>query len=595
MDLKSVTIHDTGAIVLEDGLWAGPAGAARSKTVTPTSINRYRGAYPATPLHSHDFWETASVLEGRGRILTQRDPLPLVPGRFFVFPPGFAHAFDATDTIDVIFVGIAGTLPDGFPFDAPASCVDPAIGEMVQRMWRLVKQPQSGVIGMMLDGLARTALGLFLRQYETGTADKPDDEDFWDRLTGYLHHNMDKTLSVSGMARAFACSERVFYNRVVSATGMSPSKYLTQLRMEAAATMLRSTSLLVAHIAPLVGYPDPLHFSRVFSRTMGCSPSAYRLEAGGKRKPAESSHEGREAVFTFVYPDDSRASLDVPLHASCRLVAKANGDRWDDARIQRHFFVTDTSLEERDPRSGWSSLLAGLSRGQISGLIFPVATERMERELRSEFPRVPCVRVVTRCDEADDRDPRTAAVCLSRRAFLESALAWVRHERGHDVRCALVHGGSDAAIESEWARLAEALGVATRPEWALALEPEANRAVRSALALLLRAGRQAPEALVIADGRLLAPVTRTLVELGVRVPADLAVAGYAHFPEPDSIRAAVPVRLFGYRTAELLTACVTCLRAQEKEPAARPVVNLPLVAAKAKPDKPITAKGTRIA
>ena len=40
--------------------------------------------------------------------------------------------------------------------------------------------------------------------------------------------------------------------------------------------LLDSSELSVKAIAAELGYPDPLYFSRLFSKTMGLSPRAYR-------------------------------------------------------------------------------------------------------------------------------------------------------------------------------------------------------------------------------------------------------------------------------------------------------------------------------
>ena len=59
-------------------------------------------------------------------------------------------------------------------------------------------------------------------------------------------------------------------------TGFPPMAYLTHLRMIEACRLLDTTDWKVAAVAMDVGYSDPYHFSRVFSRVIGQSPRAYR-------------------------------------------------------------------------------------------------------------------------------------------------------------------------------------------------------------------------------------------------------------------------------------------------------------------------------
>ncbi|WP_269524511.1 AraC family transcriptional regulator [Coraliomargarita parva] len=61
-------------------------------------------------------------------------------------------------------------------------------------------------------------------------------------------------------------------------TGLSPMKYLSQLRAERAANLLLSTRLRVGEIGLQVGWPDPKVFSRKFRQHFGMRASEYRLK-----------------------------------------------------------------------------------------------------------------------------------------------------------------------------------------------------------------------------------------------------------------------------------------------------------------------------
>lgn len=54
----------------------------------------------------------------------------------------------------------------------------------------------------------------------------------------------------------------------------TPYRVLTQRKMTAAWLLLRDGRLQVGAVARELGYEDPLHFSRVFRRIMGCAPSS---------------------------------------------------------------------------------------------------------------------------------------------------------------------------------------------------------------------------------------------------------------------------------------------------------------------------------
>lgn len=60
-------------------------------------------------------------------------------------------------------------------------------------------------------------------------------------------------------------------------TGTTPHKYLTNLRLQSAAAMLRSdySTSSITEVAHLCGFRNPLYFSRLFKKKYGLSPKEY--------------------------------------------------------------------------------------------------------------------------------------------------------------------------------------------------------------------------------------------------------------------------------------------------------------------------------
>lgn len=76
---------------------------------------------------------------------------------------------------------------------------------------------------------------------------------------------MDKHLSTSWFIRSFKR-----YN------GVTPMQYILNLRITNAKTLLRTTTYSVAEVASIVGYDNPLYFSRLFKKQTGLPPSEFR-------------------------------------------------------------------------------------------------------------------------------------------------------------------------------------------------------------------------------------------------------------------------------------------------------------------------------
>lgn len=85
-----------------------------------------------------------------------------------------------------------------------------------------------------------------------------------------------KNISNQNYADECGMSLAYFIRSFKEVTGKSPQSYITYLRIEAAKGLLSSTKEPISTIARLVGYQDPLYFTRCFTKTEGISPKEYR-------------------------------------------------------------------------------------------------------------------------------------------------------------------------------------------------------------------------------------------------------------------------------------------------------------------------------
>ncbi|MEU1586961.1 AraC family transcriptional regulator [Micromonospora sp. NPDC005710] len=100
------------------------------------------------------------------------------------------------------------------------------------------------------------------------------------RAIATMRENLSEQITVSDMARAAMFSKFHFTRIFQRATGVSPGRFLSALRLQRAKDLLVSTSLNVAHISVRVGYNSVGTFSSRFSKSVGMSPTAYRKLAG---------------------------------------------------------------------------------------------------------------------------------------------------------------------------------------------------------------------------------------------------------------------------------------------------------------------------
>lgn len=59
-------------------------------------------------------------------------------------------------------------------------------------------------------------------------------------------------------------------------TGITPMQYIISIRLSNAQRLLESTQYNVTEVASIVGYDNPLYFSRLFKKQTGVAPSEYK-------------------------------------------------------------------------------------------------------------------------------------------------------------------------------------------------------------------------------------------------------------------------------------------------------------------------------
>ena len=96
------------------------------------------------------------------------------------------------------------------------------------------------------------------------------------RVLVELHKDPGRPWDVPMMADLMGASRSVFSERFVAVLGISPLRYVTDLRMRIAAQWLAQESSSVALVADRLGYASQAAFTRAFRRVIGTSPARYR-------------------------------------------------------------------------------------------------------------------------------------------------------------------------------------------------------------------------------------------------------------------------------------------------------------------------------
>jgi AraC-like DNA-binding protein len=172
-----------------------------------------------------------------------------------------------------------------FQQDRPAALrpVAPSADPVTRRLVDLIFAAGSsgGMDRLLADTIAGALLCHLQNAYSgAAAARRPAALAGWQvrRSMDLLESRIGTAVSLEELAREVNLSPFHFARAFRDSTGLPPHRYLIQLRMRRACELLAQTSLSVGEVAAAVGYADTAHFSRLFRRTVGASPGAYRRD-----------------------------------------------------------------------------------------------------------------------------------------------------------------------------------------------------------------------------------------------------------------------------------------------------------------------------
>ena len=92
----------------------------------------------------------------------------------------------------------------------------------------------------------------------------------------YFNEHYNEPISIQEYAESRSMSVCYFQRNFKQIVNHTPMQYLLTIRVNNAASLLETTDYSMAEISAIVGYEDPLYFSRLFRKIKGMSPSDYR-------------------------------------------------------------------------------------------------------------------------------------------------------------------------------------------------------------------------------------------------------------------------------------------------------------------------------
>lgn len=97
-----------------------------------------------------------------------------------------------------------------------------------------------------------------------------------DKATLYFNEHYNENINIDEYAQNNHVSVSWFIRNFKQCTGSTPMQYILSKRIYNAEILLHDSSYNLTEISEIIGYDNPLYFSRIFKKVKGLSPSEYR-------------------------------------------------------------------------------------------------------------------------------------------------------------------------------------------------------------------------------------------------------------------------------------------------------------------------------
>ncbi|ROM55150.1 hypothetical protein BK648_06530 [Pseudomonas poae] len=95
-------------------------------------------------------------------------------------------------------------------------------------------------------------------------------------MVALMHEEIAHAWTLDELARRAGLSRTALAERFRKTMGDTPLNHLRTLRMQQAVQLLTETDRPLEAVATAIGYQDAFSFSKVFKRSVGLSPKAFR-------------------------------------------------------------------------------------------------------------------------------------------------------------------------------------------------------------------------------------------------------------------------------------------------------------------------------
>jgi AraC family transcriptional activator of pobA len=266
-----------------DNAAAGQGGSIFARRSTPT------GQSADGVAATHEFAVLLMFLSGSGRI-EQRATWTLAAGDVLIVPPGEPHRWIEAREADTWAAGfcVPCVAADGLtalldPFDRVRGGASPVVRVSAERrafLETLFKElSDQSASASVATSVRQSLLTLIIHEVTRAAAWSAEDGSERSIVTqtlGYIERHCLEPLTLKTVAAAMHRTPSYITTALTQATGRSAVAWIIAGRMAEARRRLLHSDERIDIVAERVGYADVTHFIRVFRRTHGATPAAWR-------------------------------------------------------------------------------------------------------------------------------------------------------------------------------------------------------------------------------------------------------------------------------------------------------------------------------
>ena len=224
--------------------------------------------------HQHDSWEMLYCSQGACSLVFETSALPCSAGDMVIIPPDMPHSLVSQGDAVCILLHIS---------DAALALRQPAVLHDDENRSLLHVFEDAHYLfhsGAEHRAALLPAYGQLLSQHVSCRSSSSPRSQVVEEIAQSImqnyanpHYELDELLRSAPYCYDYLC--RLFRQEMHT----TPHKYLSNLRLQTAADILRAGGSSITEAARMCGYQDPLYFSRMFKKKFGVSPREYGKNA----------------------------------------------------------------------------------------------------------------------------------------------------------------------------------------------------------------------------------------------------------------------------------------------------------------------------